>query len=210
MRWTKISKAVIRRLPVYLRILDEVAEDTQLISSQELADRAGVGSALVRKDLAWFGEFGKQGVGYQVEFLRSELRKILNLNREFPMGLIGAGSLGAAVTRYSLRRYEEDSSFSVKLVALFDNDPEKIGGSIENIPIFSLDELAAKTKELNLELAMIAVPAEYAQEVANKVIKAGIKGILNFAPVKLQVPEDIQVANADVSLELQFLAYYLK
>ncbi|MDI9441542.1 MAG: redox-sensing transcriptional repressor Rex [Bacillota bacterium] len=210
MRWTKISKAVIRRLPVYLRILDEVAEDTQLISSQELADRAGVGSALVRKDLAWFGEFGKQGVGYQVEFLRSELRKILNLNREIPMGLIGAGSLGEAVTRYSLRRYEEDSSFSVKLVALFDNDPEKIGGSIENIPIFSLDELAAKTKELNLELAMIAVPAEYAQEVANKVIKAGIKGILNFAPVKLQVPEDIQVANADVSLELQFLAYYLK
>ncbi len=98
----------------------------------------------------------------------------------------------------------------MKLVALFDNDPEKIGGSIENIPIFSLDELAAKTKELNLELAMIAVPAEYAQEVANKVIKAGIKGILNFAPVKLQVPEDIQVANADVSLELQFLAYYLK
>ncbi|NLO65623.1 MAG: redox-sensing transcriptional repressor Rex, partial [Firmicutes bacterium] len=86
MRWTKISKAVIRRLPVYLRILDEVAEDTQLISSQELADRAGVGSALVRKDLAWFGEFGKQGVGYQVEFLRSELRKILNLNREIPMG----------------------------------------------------------------------------------------------------------------------------
>jgi redox-sensing transcriptional repressor len=169
-----------------------------------------VGSALVRKDLAWFGEFGKQGVGYQVEFLRSELRKILNLNREIPMGLIGAGSLGEAVTRYSLRRYEEDSSFSVKLVALFDNDPEKIGGSIENIPIFSLDELAAKTKELNLELAMIAVPAEYAQEVANKVIKAGIKGILNFAPVKLQVPEDIQVANADVSLELQFLAYYLK
>lgn len=210
MRWTKISKAVIRRLPVYLRILDEVAEDTQLISSQELADRAGVGSALVRKDLAWFGEFGKQGVGYQVEFLRSELRKILNLNREIPMGLIGAGSLGEAVTRYSLRRYEEDSSFSVKLVALFDNDPEKIGGSIENIPIFSLDELAAKTKELNLELAMIAVPAEYAQEVANKVIKAGIKGILNFAPVKLQVPEDIQVANADVSLELQFLAYFLK
>lgn len=127
MRWTKISKAVIRRLPVYLRILDEVAEDTQLISSQELADRAGVGSALVRKDLAWFGEFGKQGVGYQVEFLRSELRKILNLNREIPMGLIGAGSLGEAVTRYSLRRYEEDSSFSVKLVALFDNDPEKIG-----------------------------------------------------------------------------------
>ena len=210
MRWTKISKAVIRRLPVYLRILDEVAEDTQLISSQELADRAGVGSALVRKDLAWFGEFGKQGVGYQVEFLRSELRKILNLNREIPMGLIGAGSLGEAVTRYSLRRYGADSSFSVKLVALFDNDPEKIGGSIENIPIFSLDELAAKTKELNLELAMIAVPAEYAQEVANKVIKAGIKGILNFAPVKLQVPEDIQVANADVSLELQFLAYYLK
>lgn len=210
MRWNKISPAVIRRLPLYLRILDELAEDTELISSQELADRAGVGSALVRKDLAWFGEFGKQGVGYEVDFLRNELRKILNLDREIPIALIGVGSLGMALARYSLRRFREDASFSLKLVALFDNDPEMIGTSIEDIPVYPLQELEKQAKRLRFEVVMLAVPADSAQEVANRIIKVGIKGILNFAPVKLQVPGEVQVANADVSLELQFLAYYLK
>lgn len=209
MRWNKISTAVIRRLPLYLRILDELAENTELISSQELADRAGVGSALVRKDLAWFGEFGKQGVGYEVEFLRNELRKILNLDRKIPMALVGVGSLGIALTRYNLRRFEEDASFSLKLVALFDNDPEKIGSTIEGISVYPLAELEEQTKKQGIEVVMVAVPADSAQQVANIIIKAGIKGILNFAPVKLQVPEEVQIANADVSLELQFLAYYL-
>ncbi len=209
MRWNKISTAVIRRLPLYLRILDELAEGTELISSQELADKAGVGSALVRKDLAWFGEFGKQGVGYEIEVLRHELRKILNLDQEIPIALVGVGSLGMALTRYNRRRATEDVSFGMNLVALFDNDPAKIGTTIEDIPVFALDELDQQAKRLQFKLVMLAVPADSAQQVANRVIKAGIKGILNFAPIKLQVPEEVQVANADVSLELQFLAYYL-
>lgn len=209
MRWNKISTAVIRRLPLYLRILDELAEDTELISSQELADRAGVGSALVRKDLAWFGEFGKQGVGYEVGLLRHELRKILNLDQEIPIALIGVGSLGKALTRYNRRRLAEDVDFGLKLVALFDNDPAKIGTSIEGVSVYASEELGEQAERLQFRLVMLAVPAESAQQVANQIIKAGIKGILNFAPVKLQVPEEVQVANADVSLELQFLAYYL-
>lgn len=209
--WKKISKAVIRRLPIYLRILDELAKDeeTELISSQELASKAGVGSALVRKDLAWFGEFGKQGVGYEVKYLRDELRKILNLNDEIPVALVGVGSLGVALTRYNLRRFREDKSFGLKLTALFDNDPQKIGTALEGVPISGMEELEGLAEKLDLKIAMLTVSADSAQEVANQVIKAGIKAILNFAPVKLQVPAEVHVADADVCLELQFLAYYL-
>lgn len=211
MRWSKISDAVIRRLPLYLRVLDELAmeSDQELISSQDLGDKAGVGSALVRKDLAWFGEFGKQGVGYEVGFLRNELRKILNLEKEIPIALVGVGSLGIALTRYHLKRFTEEKSFNLKLVALFDSDVEKIGTEVHDVPVFSLDEVAAKIEELNLSIVMIAVPADGAQDVANTFVQAGIKGILNFAPIKLKVPEEIHVANADFALELQRLAYYI-
>ena len=120
MRWNKISDAVIRRLPLYLRVLDELAneQDVTLISSQELGVKAGVGPALVRKDLAWFGEFGKQGVGYEVGFLRNELRKILNLEQEMAVALAGVGSLGEALVRYHLKRYADNDSFNLRLAAL--------------------------------------------------------------------------------------------
>ncbi len=212
MRWKKISDAVIRRLPLYLRVLDELANDpnTQLISSQELGVRAGVGPALVRKDLAWFGEFGKQGVGYEVKFLRDELRRILNLDKEIRIAIVGAGSLGAAFARYTHRRYSDDSSFSLNVAALFDNDPEKIGKEIDGIPVYAVEELPDKVKELQLQMAIIAVPAEYAQVAADALVAAGVKAILNFAPVKVTVPEGIHLASADLSLELQRLAYYLR
>lgn len=211
MRWNKISDAVIRRLPLYLRVLDELSVETdqELISSHDLGEKVGVGSALVRKDLAWFGEFGKQGVGYEVGFLRNELRKILNLDQEIPVALVGVGSLGIALTRYHLKRFEEDKSFNLKLIALFDIDPKKIGTIAEGIPVFSISEAATKVKELNINMVMIVVPAEGAQEVANVFINAGIKGILNFAPIKLKVPDEIHVGNADFALELQRLAYYI-
>ncbi len=212
MRWKKISDAVIRRLPLYLRVLDELASDpnTQLISSQELGVRAGVGPALVRKDLAWFGEFGKQGVGYEVEFLRDELRRILNLDQEIKVAIVGAGSLGAAFARYTHKRYSDDSCFNLNIVALFDNDPEKIGAQIDGIPVYGSEELKDKVEELDLQMAIIAVPAEYAQVAADQLVAAGVKAILNFAPVKLTVPEGVHLASADLSLELQRLAYYLR
>lgn len=211
MRWNKISDAVIRRLPLYLRVLDELAtaSEADLISSQELGVKAGVSPALVRKDLAWFGEFGKQGVGYQVEYLRDELRRILNLDKEINVALVGVGSLGVALTRYNLKRFAEDESFNLNLVALFDSDQSKVGTKISNIPVSSLDDLNEQVKKQDIKIVIIAVPADGAQEVANAFIEAGIKGILNFAPVKLQTSDEIQVANADLSLELQRLAYYI-
>lgn len=211
MRWNKISDAVIRRLPLYLRVLDELASESEaeLISSQELGVRAGVGPALVRKDLAWFGEFGKQGVGYQVGYLRDELRRILNLDDEIRVGLVGVGSLGVALTRYNLKRFAEDDSFNLNLVALFDSDASKVGVDIVGIPVFSMEDIAKQVKEKDLRMVILTVPADSAQDVANRFIEAGVKGILNFAPIKLKTPPDIQVANADLSLELQRLAYYI-
>jgi redox-sensing transcriptional repressor len=211
MRWNKISDAVIRRLPLYLRVLDELAResDTESISSQELGVKAGVGPALVRKDLAWFGEFGKQGVGSEIGFLRDELRKILNLDSKISVALVGVGSLGVALTRYHLKRYAEDESFNLELIALFDSDPAKIGMTVQGIPVFDLKDVAAQVKEKQLKIVIIAVPASDAQEVANAFIQAGIQGILNFAPIKLQAPDTVHVVAADLSLELQRLAYYI-
>ncbi|NMB19285.1 MAG: redox-sensing transcriptional repressor Rex [Firmicutes bacterium] len=211
MRWSKISDAVIRRLPLYLRVLDDLAEEseTESISSQELGVRAGVGPALVRKDLAWFGEFGKQGVGYEIGFLRDELRKILNLDTKLPVALVGVGSLGSALTRYHLRRFSEDASFNLELVALFDSDLAKIGKSVEGIPVYGLEDIPSQVEEKGLKIVIITVPAQSAQDVVNRFVDAGIQGILNFAPVKLNAPDTVHVVDTDVSLELQRLAYYV-
>ena len=211
MRWNKISDAVVRRLPLYLRVLDEVARvgETQMISSQELGEKAGVGSALVRKDLAWFGEFGKQGVGYEVEFLRTELKRILNLDKVHKVVLVGAGSLGIALARYNIRRFESDDSFSLKIIGLFDQDPTKLGRIYEGIEVRPLAELESLVRENNVKMAIITVPADAAQDVAMQLVKGGIEAILNFAPIKLNVPEHVRVASTDLTLELQRLAYYL-
>ncbi|NLN16938.1 MAG: redox-sensing transcriptional repressor Rex [Firmicutes bacterium] len=211
MRWSKISDAVIRRLPLYLRVLEEVGRDpdVKLISSQELGDQAGVSPALVRKDLGWFGEFGKQGVGYEIAYLASELRRILNLDKEIPVALVGVGSLGSALVRYAGQRYEEEASFNLHIVALFDSSPNKIGGNVDGIPIWPMEALKEQVAEKGIKIAIVTVPSSSAQMVADQLVAAGVKAILNFAPVQLTVPEGVHVANADVSLELQRLAYYL-
>ena len=211
MRWNKISDAVIRRLPLYLRVLDDLAQEseTESISSQELGVRAGVGPALVRKDLAWFGEFGKQGVGYEIGFLRDELRKILNLDTKLPVALVGVGSLGSALTRYHLKRFAEDASFNLELVALFDSDLAKMGDSVEGVPVYGLEDIQSQVKEKGLKIVIITVPAQDAQDVVNRFVEAGIQGILNFAPIKLKAPDAVHVVDTDVSLELQRLAYYV-
>ncbi len=211
MRWKKISDAVVRRLPLYLRVLDDLAhkEKVKLISSQELGELAGVSPALVRKDLAWFGEFGKQGVGYELEYLRHELRRILNLDVNHRVALIGVGSLGGALTRYNIRRYRENPDFNLHIVALFDSDAELIGSEVEDVQIQPLDVLEQTVEDMGIEMAIITVPASDAQTVAQRLVNAGVKAILNFAPITLHVPDDVQVASADLTLELQRLAYYL-
>ncbi len=212
MRWKKISDAVVRRLPLYLRVLDELAKnkDAKLISSHELGERAGVGPALVRKDLAWFGEFGKQGVGYEIEYLRLELRKILNLENVIRVAVVGVGSLGAALARFHIKKFLEDESFNLKVCALFDADPDKHGDMHEGLHVRDMEELEDVIRSEDIEMAIITVPAEFAQDVATNLANAGIRAILNFAPVKISVPDHVQLATADLSLELQRLAYYLQ
>lgn len=212
MRWKKISDAVVRRLPLYLRVLDEVSrdEDRTLMSSQELGERAGVSPALVRKDLAWFGEFGKQGVGYEIAYLRDELRRILNLKERVRVVLVGVGSLGQALTRYHRARLQRDPSFGIEIAGLFDNDPGKVGLEVDGVPIYPVSELEERVRATGVKMAIITVPADQAQGVADALVRAGIKGILNFAPTKLSVPDGVMVSNADLSLELQRLAYYLE
>ncbi|MHB0885914.1 MAG: redox-sensing transcriptional repressor Rex [Bacillota bacterium] len=212
MRKLKAPEVVVRRLALYLRLLQGLGDEggERFISSKELGEKAGVNSAQVRKDLALFGEFGKQGVGYEVGYLREELRSILNANRTVNISLVGAGELGTAVSRYNLRRFAREKNYPFRLVACFDTDPAKIGKKIDKVvEIFPLSDIPAKIRDLGVEMAIITVPAEAAQEVADKLVAGGIKAILNFAPVKLFVPSNIRLQVADVSLELQQLAYYL-
>lgn len=212
MRLKKISGAVVRRLPIYLRVLEEATRDggKELMSSQELGERAGVSPALVRKDLAWFGEFGKQGVGYDVENLRTELRRILHLDRDIPIALVGVGSLGAALVRYFRRRYAADPGFHLNITALFDADPDKQGETIDGLPVEPPDRIPERVKELGVRMAIVAVPGDAAQAVVDTLVDSGVRLLFNFAPVKLTVPPDVYIVHADLSLELQRLAYYLE
>ncbi|BAS28993.1 redox-sensing transcriptional repressor Rex [Limnochorda pilosa] len=212
MRWNKISDAVVRRLPLYLRVLDEASRDGEkrLMSSQELGDRAGVSPALVRKDLAWFGEFGKQGVGYEVAYLRDELLRILNLDRVVDLGIIGMGALGHALARFNMDRYRRDPHFRLRVAALFDADPEKYGEQVGDLVIQPADQLEEVLERHGIRMAVVAVPAAAAQETVDRCVRAGVRAILNFAPVHVNVPEHVYLAHTDLSLELERLAYYLE
>lgn len=212
MRVKKISSAVVRRLPIYLRVLEEASRtgNKELMSSQELGDKAGVSPALVRKDLAWFGEFGKQGVGYNVANLKAELRSILHLDKDIAIALVGVGSLGHALVRYFRRRYEADPSFHLNIVALFDSSADKQGRNIEGLIVDSPELIRQRTKELDIRMAIVAVPGEVAQHVVDQLTGAGVRLLFNFAPVNVDVDDDVHVVNADLSLELQRLAYYMR
>ncbi len=211
MRTQKPPDIVIRRLVLYLRTLEnlETTDKEEVISSYALSHLAGVSATQLRKDLAWFGEFGKQGVGYNIETLREEIREALNLDGNYPTGLIGAGGLGMALARYSIRRYRDESAYPFQLVAMFDNDPAKVGGTIDGVPIFDVRELAEKIQTLGLQIVIISVPAAAAQDIANACVAAGIRAMLSFAPVKLTVPAGVRVHYADLGLDLGHLVYYL-
>ncbi|MGB9866631.1 MAG: redox-sensing transcriptional repressor Rex [Bacillota bacterium] len=207
----RIPNVVIRRLAVYLRILSNIEpESDRYISSQELGDRAGVTPAQVRKDLAMFGQFGKPGVGYHCRSLKAELKRILNADRTIRVGIVGVGELGRALTRYNLKRFNTEKEYPFKIVALFDSDPAKIGTSIEGVEILPVDVLPAVTRERGVDVAIITVPAEAAQQVLDLIVQAGVKAVLNYAPTRLKVPEHVKLHSVDVSLDLHQVAYYLK
>ncbi len=196
---------VIRRLPLYARSLRYLLEEgIHSVSSQELGERINVTAAQIRKDLSYFGEFGKQGIGYDVEKLLNHIERILGLNHSWPVVLVGVGYLGQAIARY-----EGFHTQGLQIVGLFDTDPEKIGQEVNGIPILDFAQLPTVIHTHRVRLAIIAVPAAQAQHVADLLIEAGVRAILNYAPIVLQTPDDVWVRYIDPVAVLHSLTYYL-
>ena len=207
MATNEVPDIVIGRLPIYLRalaLLDEAGKE--FTSSQELGQRLGIGSAQIRKDLSHFGEFGKQGTGYEIKYLREQILKILHVDRTWPVALVGFGDLGQAIAHYGGFAAE---GFNIK--AIFDDDPAKIGQTtiggevvVQDVAVMSATITAEKIK-----IAIIAVPASVAQEVADKLIEAGVKAILSYAPITLSIPNAVRIQYIDPVNHLQRMTYYL-
>ncbi|HST52209.1 MAG TPA: redox-sensing transcriptional repressor Rex [Pyrinomonadaceae bacterium] len=207
MKSEKISELTTSRLSVYLRCLNLLAAaGVKTVSSQALADQFRLNSAQIRKDLAHFGEFGTRGVGYSVEELRRHLTQILGLDRAHRVGIVGAGNLGTALANY---RGFGESSFEV--VALFDNDRGKIGREVgqARVRVFDVKTLARVVREREIDVSVVAVPARAAQRVLNQIMSAGVKAVLNFAPVRLHARLGVKVKTVDLTISLESLSYFL-
>jgi redox-sensing transcriptional repressor len=205
MNANKIPDIIIGRLPVYLRALQRMADKgIQTTSSQELGERVGISAAQIRKDISQFGEFGKQGTGYRISFLSDKLREILNINRIWDVAVIGAGDMG-----HALANYPGFVNRGFRIAMVFDSDPAKIGQQIGDYSVQDAAGLVNKIREANIKVAMLTVPASAAQEVADKLVEAGIKAILNYAPISLTVPEGVRVQHIDPATHLQRMTYYL-
>lgn len=201
----RISDSTVRRLSIYLRLLRELAEeDREIVSSQELAERTGTTSAQVRKDFSLFGSFGKRGRGYEVSELIGTLEGILGLGRRWRVALVGVGRIGGA-----LLGYRDLARQGFEIVAAFDTDPEKVGTRRAGVEVTPLAELEGRLGSERVDMGIVATPAEAAQEVVDRLVAAGVQALLNFAPTKLDVPEEVTVRNMDVALELEGLSFAL-
>ena len=199
-----IPEATVNRLPLYLRALVESAESKQTtISSEDLAERAGVNAAKVRKDLSFLGSYGTRGVGYDVEGLLFQIRKELGLTQDWPVVIVGVGNLG-----HALANYRGFGARGFEIVGLFDVDPRKVGEEVGGIAVRSLDDLDRVVAESAVAIGIIATPAPVAQEVADRLVAAGVPSILNFAPTVLSVPDHVAVRKVDLAIELQVLSFY--
>ena len=204
-RIPRIPEMTVRRLSVYSRCLAQLEEDgVKTISSQDLAARFHLNSAQVRKDLAYFGEFGIRGIGYDVASLRSEIQRILGLDREWRLVLVGFGNLGSALLHY--RGFTRQG---FRVAAIVDDDPAKAGRTVNGLSILPLGELPRVVKAGGIQIGVVAVPAESAQLVADRLVAAGIRAILNFAPARVTVPREVRLQNVDLSIELENLSFHL-
>lgn len=204
-RLPKVPEMTIRRLSIYTRCLLQLEEDgVKTISSQELADRFNLNSAQVRKDLAYFGEFGVRGIGYYVVGLKSELERILGLDRDWPVVLVGFGNLGSA-----LFHYQGFTRQGFRIVAIVDDDPAKVARQVGAVPVIATRDMARTIKARGIQIAILAVPADAAQAVSDQLVTAGIRAILNFAPARLKVPREVRLKHVDLSIELETLSFYL-
>jgi redox-sensing transcriptional repressor len=201
----KIPDIIIGRLPVYLRALQRLVDKgVETTSSQELGEMIGISAAQIRKDISQFGEFGKQGTGYSIPFLVERLQNILKVNRVWDVIIIGAGDIG-----HALARYNGFSNRGFRVTMMFDNDPDKIGRRIGEFEVFGTATMAEKIRQNKIKVAMLTVPAAAAQEIADQLVKAGVKAILNYAPISLNVPHDVRVQYIDPVTHLQRMTYYL-
>ena len=199
----KISESTVRRLSLYLRFLQEASDrGVETLSSEELARRGGTTSAQVRKDLSFFGSFGKRGMGYSVPELLGAIREILGLTRTWRVALVGAGKIGSAL--FSYRDFQR-RGFNIR--AVFDSDPAKVGASWGDLRVRHDGDLGPALREEEIEIVIIAVPAEAAQGVVDRVVQGGVRAILNFAPTRLRVPPGVALRNVDMTVELEGLAY---
>lgn len=201
----KISDSTVRRLALYLRFLEQsTAQGLATISSADLAQRGGTTPAQVRKDLSFFGSFGKRGLGYSVPELAGRIREILGLKRRHRVVLVGAGQMGGALLHYQgFRQHGFDVS------AIYDRDPKKIGSRWNGLVVRDIRHMEADLKKEPTEIAILVTPAEAAQEVADRLVRGGIKAILNFAPVQLSVPRDVAIQSVNMALELETLSFAL-
>lgn len=200
-----IADSTVRRLSAYLRFLEDFeGRGLTTISSDELARRGGTTSAQVRKDLSFFGSFGKRGLGYSVQELASRLRDILGLGREWKVIIIGAGKIGAALVQY---RGFKQRGFHI--LAAYDSNSEKVGKTLEGVPVRSINQLERDVQKDLPDIAVVTVPGESAQSVVDRVVRAGVKAVLNFAPTQIQVPTDVTLKTVNMAMELEGLSFAL-
>ncbi|HHT63072.1 MAG: redox-sensing transcriptional repressor Rex [Bacillota bacterium] len=205
MKIQKIPEASIVRMSVYSRYLSRLDQKGIVTtSSGEIADGVGVSPAQVRKDLAYFGEFGTRGVGYNVKDLHHHVLKILGLTNEWPVVLVGAGNLGTALCVY--RGFRERG---FKIVGVLDSDPKKHGQPLGDLVILPMDKMEEIIKENDVKMGIVTVPSDFAQDIVNLLVKYGVKAILNFAPRAITVPEDVELRNVDLAVNLEVLTFKL-
>ena len=201
----KIPDIIIGRLPIYLRALQRLADKgVHTTSSQELGEMIGISAAQIRKDISQFGEFGKQGTGYSIPFLVERLRDILKVDRVWDMAIVGMGDIG-----HALARYNGFTNRGFHVVAIFDNDPNKIGQKVGEFEIFSTAVMSEKLKQQKIKIAVLTAPASAAQEIADQLVKSGVKAIINYAPISINVPDEVHVQYIDPVTHLQRMTYYL-
>jgi redox-sensing transcriptional repressor len=200
-----IPDIVVGRLPLYLRALQRMLEEGRYItSSQELGERLGISAAQIRKDLSQFGEFGKQGTGYSIDYLAEQIRLILKVDRVWDVVVIGAGDIGSAIARY-----QGFANRGFRVVMIFDNDPEKVGTQVGQFTVQDIADAGELIREAGVQIAMISVPGSEAQDVADQLVDAGVQAILNYAPLSLNVPPEVHVQYIDPVIHLQRMTYYL-
>jgi redox-sensing transcriptional repressor len=205
MKADKIPDIIVGRLPVYLRSLQRMADNgLKTTSSQELGEHVGISAAQIRKDISQFGDFGKQGTGYSIAYLLDKLREILKVDRIWDVVLVGAGDMG-----HALANYQGFQNRGFRIVMIFDADKEKVGQKIGDFVIEDAEKIVEKIKAAGVKMAMLTIPAAAAQGVADKLVQAGVKAILNYAPISLNVPPNVKVQYIDPSTHLQRMTYYL-